>query len=198
MPRCQVDVMYNKKTGEFIRSRKVLDMSDQKFAKTKEWKRLVEEFQKKSDRAVAILGTTYLNTHLARLLECFIIEDEKISKMLLGEENPLGSFEARIKAAYGLGLISRTEYHDLVLIWHIRNRFIRDMGEGSFTEMDIQNLCKRLKIPDEVILQEEEPSPRRLFVFGTAILAQQLMYRANQANEEKRTLRDNFILVNIE
>ncbi len=95
-------------------------MADQKSASTREWKRLVDEFQKKSDRAVAILGTTYLNTHLARLLECFIIDDEKISKMLLGEENPLGSFEARIKAAYGLGLISRTEYHDLVLIWHIR------------------------------------------------------------------------------
>ena len=173
-------------------------MSEEKNVKTKEWKRLIEEFQKKSDRAVAILGTTYLNTHLARLLECFLVDDEKISKMLIGEENPLGSFEARIKAAYGLGLISRTEYHDLVLIWHIRNRFIRDMGEGNFAEAEIQNLCKRLKIPDEVILQQENPSPRRLFVFGTAILAQQLMYRANEAYQEKRTLRDNFILVNID
>lgn len=173
-------------------------MEDPKAGAIREWKRLVDEFQKKSDRAVAILGTTYLNTHLARLLECFIVEDEKISKLLLGEENPLGTFEARIKAAFGFGLISRTEYHDLVLIWHIRNKFIRDMGEGNFGETEIQTLCKRLKIPDEVILQEENPSPRRLFVFGTAILAQQLMYRANEANEEKRVLRDNFILVNIE
>ena len=173
-------------------------MEEQKSETTREWQRLVQEFQKKSDRAVAILGTTYLNTHLSRLLECFLIDDEKISNMLLGEENPLGTFEARIKAAFGFGLISRTEYHDLVLIWHIRNRFIRDMGEGKFAEEDIRGLCKRLRIPDEVILQEENPTPRRLFVFGTAILAQQLMYRANEANEEKRTLRDNFILVNIE
>ena len=173
-------------------------IEDQIEGSTREWKRLVNEFQSKSDRAVAILGTTYLNTHLARLLECFLVDDEKISKMLLGEENPLGTFEARIKAAFGFGLISRTEYHDLVLIWHIRNRFIGDMGEGKFAEEEIQNLCKRLKIPDEVILREENPSPRRLFVFGTAILAQQLMYRANEANDEKRTLRDNFILVNIE
>lgn len=173
-------------------------MEEQKSETTREWQRLVQEFQKKSDRAVAILGTTYLNTHLSRLLECFLIDDEKISNMLLGEENPLGTFEARIKASFGFGLISRTEYHDLVLIWHIRNRFIRDMGEGRFAEEDIRGLCKRLKIPDEVILQEENPTPRRLFVFGTAILAQQLMFRANEANEEKRTLRDNFILVNIE
>lgn len=173
-------------------------MEEQKSETTREWQRLVQEFQKKSDRAVAILGTTYLNTHLSRLLECFLIDDEKISNMLLGEENPLGTFEARIKAAFGFGLISRTEYHDLVLIWHIRNRFIRDMGEGKFAEEDVRGLCKRLRIPDEVILQEENPTPRRLFVFGTAILAQQLMYRANEANEEKRTLRDNFILVNIE
>ncbi len=173
-------------------------MEEQKSETTREWQRLVQEFQKKSDRAVAILGTTYLNTHLSRLLECFLIDDEKISNMLLGEENPLGTFEARIKAAFGFGLISRTEYHDLVLIWHIRNRFIRDMGEGKFAEEDIRGLCKRLRIPDEVILQDENPTPRRLFVFGTAILAQQLMFRANEANEEKRTLRDNFILVNIE
>jgi len=173
-------------------------MEEQKSETTREWQRLVQEFQKKSDRAVAILGTTYLNTHLSRLLECFLIDDEKISNMLLGEENPLGTFEARIKAAFGFGLISRTEYHDLVLIWHIRNRFIRDMGEGKFAEEDIRGLCKRLRIPDEVILQEENPTPRRLFVFGTAILAQQLMFRANEANDEKRTLRDNFILVNIE
>ena len=97
-------------------------MEDPKAGAIREWKRLVDEFQKKSDRAVAILGTTYLNTHLARLLECFIVDDEKISKMLLSEENPLGTFEARIKAAFGFGLISRTEYHDLVLIWHIRNK----------------------------------------------------------------------------
>ena len=173
-------------------------MEEQKSETTREWQRLVQEFQKKSDRAVAILGTTYLNTHLSRLLECFLIDDEKISNMLLGEENPLGTFEARIKAAFGFGLISRTEYHDLVLIWHIRNRFIRDLGEGKFAEEDIRGLCKRLRIPDEVILQEENPTPRRLFVFGTAILAQQLMFRANEANDEKRTLRDNFILVNIE
>jgi DNA-binding MltR family transcriptional regulator len=173
-------------------------MDEQDAGKTREWQRLIQEFQQKSDRAVAILGTTYLNTHLARLLECFLIEDEKVRNMLLEEENPLGTFEARIKAAFGFGLISRTEYHDLVLIWHIRNRFIRDMGEGNFSEEDIRNLCKRLKIPDEVILQEEDPSARRLFVFGTAILAQQLMYRANEANDEKRFPRDNFILVNIE
>ncbi len=165
---------------------------------SREWKRMVQEFQPKSDRAVAILGTTYLNTHLARLLECFLVDDEKIQKMLLGEENPLGTFEARIKAAYGFGLISRVEYHDLVLIWHIRNRFIRDMDEGKFHEEDVQDLCKRLQIPHEVILQEEKPSPRRLFVFGTAILAQQLLYRANEANNEKRAPRENFILVNLE
>jgi DNA-binding MltR family transcriptional regulator len=173
-------------------------MTEQFPGSPQEWQRLIQEFQKKSDRTVAILGTTYLNTNLARLLECFIIDDEKISKMLLGEENPLGSFEARIKVAYGLGLISKTEYHDLVLIWHIRNRFIRDMGGASFNEMDIRNLCKRLKIPDEVILQEEDPSPRRLFVFGSAILAQQLMFRANEAFNEKRALRTNFITVNLE
>lgn len=165
--------------------------------KLREWQRLVKEFQHKSDRSVAILGTTYLNTHLGRLLDCFIIEDARVSKMLLGEENPLGTFEARIKAAYGFGLISKKEYHDLVHIWHIRNRFIRDLDEGRFDEEDVQELCLRLKIPHDVILRQEEPTPRRLFVFSVAILAQQLMWRASQAANEKRTPRDNFMLVDL-
>lgn len=117
--------------------------------------------------------------------------------MLLGEENPLGTFEARIKAAYGFGLISKKEYHDLVYIWHIRNRFIRDLDEGRFDEEDVQELCLRLKIPHDVILRQEEPTPRRLFVFSVAILAQQLMWRASQAAHEKRTPRDNFMLVDL-
>lgn len=172
-------------------------MVQQTSNKIRDWRRLVREFQHKSDRSVAILGTTYLNTHLSRLLDCFLIDDERIAKMLLGEENPLGTFEARIKAAYGLGLISKKEYHDLVHIWHIRNRFIRDLDEGRFDEEDVQELCLRLKIPHDVILQEEEPSPRRLFVFSVAILAQQLMWRASQAAQEKRTPRDNFMLVDL-
>lgn len=172
-------------------------MGEQTSRKLREWQRLVREFQHKSDRSVAILGTTYLNTHLGRLIDCFLIEDDRVSNMLLGEENPLGTLEARIKAAYGLGLISKKEYHDLVHIWHIRNRFIRDLDEGRFDEEDVQELCLRLKIPHDVILQEEESTPRRLFVFSIAILAQQLMWRASQAAKEKRTPRDNFMLVDL-
>ncbi|MFO8035531.1 MAG: MltR family transcriptional regulator [Anaerolineales bacterium] len=165
---------------------------------TQEWERLVLEFQHKSDRTAAITGAVYLNTHLSRVLECFFIPDEKVAHMLLREENPLGSFGARIKAAYGLGLISQKEYHDLVIIWHIRNYFIRDLDEGKFTEEEVRKLCFKLKIPREVILKKESPTPRRLFVFATAILAQQLMYRANQGEEEKRSPREDFMLVDIE
>lgn len=165
---------------------------------TREWERLVLEFQHKSDRTAAITGAVYLNTHLSRVLDCFFIPDEKVSHMLLHEENPLGTFGARIKAAYGLGLISKKEYHDLVIIWHIRNHFIRDLDEGRFDEEEIRRLCFKLKIPRDVILKKESPSPRRLFVFATAIIAQQLMWRANQAEQEKRSPREDFMMVDID
>lgn len=173
-------------------------MAQTRTENTQEWERLVLEFQHKSDRTAAITGAVYLNTHLSRVLECFLIADEKVSRMLLQEENPLGPFGARIKAAYGLGLISRQEYHDLVIIWHIRNRFIRDLDEGRFDEEEVRKLCLKLKIPREVILKKENPTPRRLFVFATAILAQQLMWRATQAEEEKRVPRGDFMLVDME
>ena len=172
-------------------------MSEQFPIKSKQWKELVSEFRFKSDRAVVILGIAYLQTHLRRILESFFVEDAKIPAMLLEEECPLGSFSARIKAAYSLGLVSPNEFHDLLAIQSIHNEFIGEIEGVKFTDDEIRDQCFRLKIPRKMSLPEEAQTPRRLFVFATAVLAQQFMLRASQAAQEKRTHRDNLILVDM-
>ncbi len=172
-------------------------MASQSPTKSQKWEELVSEFRFKSDRAVVVLGAAYLKTHLGRILESFFIDDSEVPAMLLEEERPLGSFTARIKTAYSLGLISSNEYHDLLVVQSIRKEFLREIEEVRFTNDGIREQCFRLKIPREVLLPEETLTPRRLFVFATAFLAQQFMLRASQAAQEKRSLRDDFVLIDM-
>jgi len=159
------------------------------------WKKLVVAFQHKSDRASAILGATYLETSLKQLIVCFLIDDPKATHQLLNEEGPLGSFHARLKAAYCMGLLSKTEYHDLNLIIEIRNMFANAIEINSFTNNEIRDKCYRLRIPHEVLVSTETQSPKHLFVFTSTILAQHLALRCKQAAKAQRSVPSEFILV---
>ena len=172
-------------------------MANQSPTKSQKWKELVSEFRFKSDRSVVVLGAAYLKTHLGRVLESFFIDDSEVPALLLEEESPLGSFSARIKTAYSLGLISSNEYHDLLIVQSIRKEFLREIEEVKFANNGIRELCFRLKIPREVLLPGETLTPRRLFVFATAFLAHQFMLRTSQAAQEKRVLRDDFVLIDM-
>lgn len=162
------------------------------------WQGLVAEFQHTSDRAVVILGSTYLENHLGHLLRCFFVDHPQNSSMLLEAEKPLGCLGPLICTAYALGLISQNEFHDLSLIVKIRNLFLNQLNDTIFTDDDIRQTCSRLKIPREVLHPEETPTPRRLFVFATALLVGQLSLRAEQAERDRRTPPDNFMLIDVE
>ena len=165
--------------------------------KSKKWEEFIKELRPKSDRVVAILGASYLKSHLGRMLESFFIDDKEISEMLLEEEGPLGSFSARIKATYALGLISPYEYHDLCIINSIQKEFLKEITGVKFTSDVIRIQCFHLKLPREILLPGETQTPRRLFVFVNAFLTQQFTLRTVQAVREKRTPRDSFMLVDM-
>ncbi len=153
-----------------------------------EWRGFYEEFQSRSDRASAIVGAAFLDGHLGHLLRSYFIDDRQAAENLLGVERPLGSFGARIRLCYALGLVSEDEYHDLQVILNVRNVFANEMRGVSFEDAEIKALCRTLRMPDRVMLPAEDRSSRNLFVFATALLAQTLMLRAVDA-EGKRCRR---------
>ncbi|OQY33706.1 MAG: hypothetical protein B6I38_03245 [Anaerolineaceae bacterium 4572_5.1] len=131
-------------------------------------------------------------------MENFFVDDKEVSEKLLSEEGPLGGFDARIKMAYALGLISPYEYHDLLIIHSIQKTFLKEMTGIKFSSDPIRLNCFRLRLPREILLPGETQTPRRLFVFVNAFLTQQFTLRAMQAVQEKRIPRDNFMLVDID
>jgi len=160
-----------------------------------EWEKLSAEFQHKSDRTTAILGAAYLETNLGQLLSCFFVFKAAEMGILITDEGPLCSFNARLKAAFGLGLISPNEYHDLNLIYEMRNIFVSDVEVASFSDNGVREKCFRLKIPRDMLLPGETRTPRHLFVFASTILSQHLALRTQIAEKERRKSPDEFILI---
>lgn len=173
-------------------------MATNKPTQPKEWDKLASDFQPKSDRAVAVVGTVYLEAHLGQLLSNFFVDNAAAKTRLLGQEQPLGNFSARVKAAFALGLISASEYHDLNLMLEIRNIFANEVEGASFTDDIIQEKCLRFKLPREVLLPGETRTPRHLFVFTSTILTQHLAMRTEQASRERRNSPDEFMLIDVD
>ena len=163
-----------------------------------DWQTVVTEFHNKTDRATAVLGAVYLEAHLGQLIAGFFIEESGVAESLLDVERPLGTFSARARAAYCMGLISANEYYDLNLIMQIQYAFSNQVSEVAFTDEGIREKCLMLRIPRDVLLPGEDHSPRQLFVFATAMLTQHLAWRAVEAERKRCIAPDDFMLVDLD
>ncbi len=160
--------------------------------KLKDWEGFQNEFRGESDRAAAIVGAALLDAHLEQLIRSFLIDEQKEVESLFEFTGPFGSFGARIKVAFSLGLISRDEYDDLKIIQGIRNEFAHQLHGLSFTEQSIKDRCLNLKIPQKTpkILSRVNitGSPRDLFMWTTLSLWNMLEMRAFVAKQERREI----------
>jgi hypothetical protein len=107
----------------------------------------MNEFEGESDRAAAVLAGAYLDDGLAKLLQMRLIGSKRFKDELLGQDRPLGTFSARIKAAYAVGVVSDSGYHDLELIRKIRNTAAHHLVGFSFERAEIVSWCGRLLLP---------------------------------------------------
>ena len=147
-----------------------------------------EKFDNESDRGAALIGAALLDGHLCLLIASFFIDDENEVNELLGINNyysPLGTFSARIRAAYCLGLISRDEFHDLRMIQRIRNAFAHELDSASFDSKQVRDRCNSLKTPQR---RQWHPalSPRECFSSAISALSISLESRTRRAKRERR------------
>jgi hypothetical protein len=113
----------------------------------KDWQGFGKEFLTESDRAAAVLGAAWLDVQLKRRIELLLVDDRKAMAPLFAGLGPLSTFSARIRVAYGLGIVSRASFADLQLIKKIRNLFAHDLHGLSFSDDEIAKLCRQLGTP---------------------------------------------------
>ena len=87
---------------------------------------------KESDRGIVVIVGTVVEERLARLLREVLIQREESESFI---SRNLGGLEARAKAAYCIGVISRTEYELIQFLRRVRNdfahKFITERFDGS-------------------------------------------------------------------
>ncbi len=96
------------------------------------------------DRAIVIIGGSFLDIILDHILLAFFPEDDSEVERLIQYDQPLGTFGGKVRMAYCLGLIEKIVKDDLKLIGKIRNKFAHDLYV-SFDDKIIMSWCHELK-----------------------------------------------------
>ena len=115
-------------------------------AKMLDFDGLKNELDAGSDRNTVILCGALLEAHIDELLRTTLIDDENEVEELIKPVGPLGSFGAKIRTLYCLGILSKSEFHNLKLIAKIRNKFAHELHGLSFETPEITDLCARLGV----------------------------------------------------
>jgi hypothetical protein len=113
---------------------------------------------------VALTGAALLDRELGALLHAFFIAEPSVVKALLdGGMAPLGSFSAKTRIAFALGLISKAEYSDLNLVRAVRNEFAHNPFTTTFDVQTISVRCKMFAL-DKWASPARRKTPRDSFL----------------------------------
>lgn len=158
----------------------------------------LEEFSKLftynagDDRAIVIIGSSFLETILEHILIEFLPDDETEVEVLLGYDKPLGTYSNKVRMLYCLGLIDQKVIKDLKLIGKIRNRFAHDLSV-SFDDTDISNWCRELKWHKVIFSLHEIPKDatiRDLYQVGVNTIITYLNGVVGIAMSQKRSIQN--------
>lgn len=109
-------------------------------------RRFIEDFQKETDRGVALAAAAFMEDVLSALLNAAFIDHESVSRNLLEYPGVLSSFAAKTEMAFAMGLIGPQAYSDLRTIRKVRNLFAHAHHAVSFEDDGVRDLCKNLDL----------------------------------------------------
>ena len=142
-------------------------------------------FYKESDRGAALLAGSMLDEILGRLLRAHLIAEPESDKLLTGFNAPLGTFNARIIAAYCLGLIERLEFKEANTIRKIRNKFAHTWGDLSLDDVGLKPLIDALPLEQNTDEAEGLASASTRFKAAVANLHGEWLWRESLVRQDR-------------
>jgi mannitol operon repressor len=150
----------------------------------------LKEFQGETDRGAALVGAALLDKQLFNLLKSHFLDKKESLELIDGGTAPLGTFSARIKACYCLGLITDSEHSEIQLVRKVRNEFAHQTHGLTFENEKVKSLCGNLRnrMPDS---EEKtvEASLRTKFIHAVIFISLALWYRPQHASKLKAIQR---------
>ncbi|WP_417330619.1 hypothetical protein [Halomonas cupida] len=105
---------------------------------------LFESLHEHDDRSLVLTIAAFAEDTLGLLLLSYLREPKQAKELVNGFNAPLGTFSARIKAAFVVGLMRKDGYQTLEILRKIRNRFAHNWDGVSLDREDIANLMNQL------------------------------------------------------
>ncbi len=112
----------------------------------KQWKFLLEQFQKESDRAAVILVVSIIDENLQTLVKTHLVPTASSNDSLFDSAtSPLSNFSSKIDMAHRIGLISGKFARDLHIVRKIRNSFAHDIYGCNFENGSVISRIRELE-----------------------------------------------------
>ncbi|MCW0045458.1 MltR family transcriptional regulator [Brevundimonas sp. BT-123] len=86
------------------------------------------------ERGLVLSLAAFAEDALGDLIAAFLIPSNQSDSLLKGFNAPIGTFSARIKTAFALGLINQNQHDDLDRLRKIRNIFAHDWNPKTLTD----------------------------------------------------------------
>ncbi|QQO19447.1 hypothetical protein JJB98_05790 [Bradyrhizobium diazoefficiens] len=145
----------------------------------------LEELGKESPRGKVLISTGFMEQVLKEILCAFLVEGKVAEELFEGGNAPLGTFSARAKLAFTLGLVSEKEFQDLELIRKIRNEFAHNV-KASFDDPAIVARRRSLqhKVPDH---PDRPMRPEEQFTTASTGLLLNIINRPAHVSKKRRS-----------
>jgi DNA-binding MltR family transcriptional regulator len=149
----------------------------------------LEEFQRETDRGAALVGAALIDERLEQLLHSHFVECKQTGEILNGGNAPIGTFSARIKLSFCLGLITELEFKEIEIIRRVRNEFAHKVHGLTFNDQRVHDLCQNLKAntPDQ---KRFNGDPRQLYINSVILTSLALWYRPEYAAPFKAEMKE--------
>jgi hypothetical protein len=113
------------------------------------------ELRQGSDRAVAIIAGSLVETALTGYLQRSVQVHGDMWKNRTHSSGPLGSFSMKIDVLYMFRFLTLESHGDLVLMKDIRNKFAHDLEITDFETPLIRDKCMHLKLVDKYVIDSD-------------------------------------------
>ncbi len=142
------------------------------------------------ERAVAILGGTFLEMALEHILRAYLPEDEKEVNGLFEPTGPIATFSNKISLSFCLGLIDNVIKDDLTFVRKIRNRFAHDLY-ATFTNEQIKSWSAALSFHTISMMMKTPKGATEVQIFQVGVnqLISHLHGCIGMSSKEKRKIK---------
>lgn len=134
---------------------------------------ILRELEQGDNRSVILLGGAILDELLRRLLDSWLVPNNKIKTSVFDYTGALGTFANRINMCFLLGLISKDMFDDLNKVRDIRNCYAHNIFVPDFENDEIKNKCNSLiLVKHQKVLEQwlTGKGCRERFVMGVVCL----------------------------